>query len=331
MMKISLIWITLALICQIQCQTNVAEQLTFSDLKAYNKWRNINRRVFLNEEEETYRQIVFFENLQKLKAHDKNTEATYTVSLNQFSDYSQEEFVQRILNKHISRSDSDIQKEQEPNGNLRKAVNYPASVDWRNSGALNPIQNQGQCGSCSTFGTAGVLESFNFLKNKQLIKFSEQQLLDCAKQAGFDTYGCDGAWQKEYFKYAIKYGIVQGNSYPYVGYQTACKNTSSLPKYFPQSFKFINPNASDVKTAISQGPISVTVDASTWSSYSGGIFNGCNSNIQLNHAVIAVGYDTEGNYIIRNSWGTSWGEKGYMRLSANNNCGVLTSVIQVVS
>ncbi|EAR95556.1 papain family cysteine protease (macronuclear) [Tetrahymena thermophila SB210] len=327
MNKISLVLIALALISQIKCQNEEVE----SDFQAYNKWRSKNKRVFLNQEEETYRQLIFFENLNQIKAHQNNTEATYTVSLNKFSDYSDEEFEQIILNKHIQRFQPDIQEEQQPKENLRKAVSYPDSVDWRNTGALSPVQDQGWCGSCSAFGTAGVLESFHYLRYNYMVKFSEQQLLDCARQAGFDTHGCNGAFQQDYFKYAIKYGIVSAASYPYVGYQTACKNTSNLPKYFPQSFKFIRSNIPDIKSAISQGPISVTVDASNWRSYQGGIFNRCSRNPQLNHAVIAVGYDAQGNYIIKNSWGPYWGDKGYITVSAQNDCGVLRSAIQVVS
>ncbi|KAL4464670.1 hypothetical protein ABPG74_011231 [Tetrahymena malaccensis] len=335
MKKIALILIALAFISQIQCQisqvTEDVEQVTISDLKTYNQWRSNNRRVFLNEEEETYRQLIFFENLNQIKTHQNNTEATYTVSLNQFSDYSDEEFKERILNKHIQKSIPDIQEEQEPKGNLRKATNYPTSVDWRNTGALGPVQNQGQCGSCASFGTAGVLESFYFIKYNQQVKFSEQQLLDCAAQAGFDAHGCNGTWQQEYFKYAIKHGIVSGNSYPYVGYQTRCRDITNLPKFFPQSFKFIDRKVSEMKSAISQGPVSVTIDASNWRNYYGGIFNGCSKYPELNHAVIAVGYDAQGNYIIRNSWGAHWGEKGYIRVSANNDCGILRSAIQVLS
>ncbi|EAR95557.1 papain family cysteine protease (macronuclear) [Tetrahymena thermophila SB210] len=327
MNKISFVLIALALISQIQCQNEEVE----SDFQAYNKWRTNNRRVFLNQEEETYRQLVFFENLNQIKAHQNDTEATYTVSLNQFSDYSDEEFQEVILNKRIQRLQPDIQEEQPPKGNLRKTVNYPDSVDWRNTGALTPVQNQGQCGSCAAFGTAGVLESFHFIRFNNLVKFSEQQLLDCARQAGFDADGCDGTWQQEYFKYAIKHGIVSANSYPYVGYQTRCKDTSNLPKYFPQSFKFINRNVPDIKSAISQGPISVTIDASNWRYYRGGIFNGCSRYPELNHAVIAVGYDAQGNYIIKNSWGPYWGDKGYITVSAQNDCGILRSAIQVVS
>ncbi|KAL4464665.1 hypothetical protein ABPG74_011226 [Tetrahymena malaccensis] len=332
MKNISLLLITLALVSQIQCQTTVEiEQVTILDLKTYNQWRSNNRRVFLNEEEEIYRQLIFFETLKQINIHQNNTEATYTVSLNQFSDYSDEEFKERILNKHIQKSLPDNQEEQQPKGNIRKAPNYPSYVDWRQTGALNPVQNQGQCGSCSAFGTAGVLESFYYIRYNQQVKFSEQQLLDCARQAGFDVYGCDGAWQQEYFKYAHQYGIVSGQQYPYVGYQTRCRDITNLPKFFPQSFRYINRNPSDIKSAISQGPISVTVDASNWRNYYGGIFNGCSYYPELNHAVIAVGYDAQGNYIIRNSWGPYWGESGYIRVSANNDCGILRSAIQVLS
>jgi len=83
-------------------------------------------------------------------------------------------------------------------------------------------------------------------------------------------------------------------------------------------------SVSALKSALNAKPIGVYVDASKWGSYGGGIFTGCSPSVSLNHAVIAVGYDTSSNWKIRNSWGAGWGEAGHIRLAAGNPCGILS-------
>ncbi|EAR97576.1 papain family cysteine protease (macronuclear) [Tetrahymena thermophila SB210] len=322
---------TPSVFCQ-DLDDNISENVKVQDLLAYNKWRFNYKRIYLNEEEQIYRQIVFFENLARISQH--SSEKSYSKGLNQFSDMTKEEFRHRILNKKLSQKSNNadngrnLAADPAVSNLVFPTNNLPLSVDWRKKGVLNPVKDQGQCGSCWTFATAGILESFNQIKNKKLVKFSEQQLVDCVHLAGYHSDGCDGGFQEEGVRYAIKYGIVQSSKYPYVGYQGRCRVTAPLSHslgFYPQKFQPINKTEADLKAALVFSPVSVSVDATNWNDYIGGVFDECGDTTErdLNHAVIAVGYDQQGNWIIRNSWSAAWGENGYIRLAPGNTCGVL--------
>nr|AAL79510.1 granule-biosynthesis induced protease Gip1p [Tetrahymena thermophila] len=322
---------TPSVFCQ-DVENNISEDIKVQDLLAYNKWRFNYKRVYLNEEEQIYRQIVFFENLASVNKHPSHK--SYSKGLNQFSDMTKEEFKQRVLNKKISKKASsnkggrNLAADPAVSNLVFPTNNLPLSVDWRKRGVLNPVKNQGTCGSCWTFATAGILESFNQIKNKQLLKFSEQQLVDCVSLAGYDSDGCDGGFQEDGVRYAIEYGIVQSYKYPYVGYQGRCKVTSPTSRsvgFYPQKFQLVNKTEADLKAALVFSPVSISVNADTWKEYYGGVFDECGYTTEedLNHAVIAVGYDQEGNWIVRNSWSAAWGEDGYIRLAPGNTCGIL--------
>ncbi|KAL4472027.1 hypothetical protein ABPG72_007076 [Tetrahymena utriculariae] len=140
--------------------------------------------------------------------------------------------------------------------------------------------------------------------------------------------GCDGGFQEEGVRYTIQYGIVQSYKYPYVGYQGRCRVSSPLSSslgFYPKKFQLVNRNSADLKAALVFSPVSVSVDASNWNDYIRGVFDECGETTErdLNHAVIAVGYDQQGNWIVRNSWSAAWGENGYIRLAPGNTCGVL--------
>ncbi|EAR95553.1 papain family cysteine protease (macronuclear) [Tetrahymena thermophila SB210] len=318
--------------------------VSVKDLLTYNKWRNTHQRVYLNEHEQLFRQLIFFENLAKVNQHNQNGNATYTIGLNKFSDFTHEEFKHIILNKKLGtrgqRLLQDTDGEDNSNTNDNNNQNntnstIAASIDWRNvNNVLNPVKDQGQCGSCWTFGAAGVMESFNAITNGVLKSFSEQQLVDCVHQAGFNSDGCNGGFQSDGVEYAIKFGIVTEDQYPYTAVGGDCQITDPTSDgFYPKSYKKLQQTADDLKSGLNFSPVTVSVDASNWSSYESGIFDNCGETTeqQLNHAVIAVGYDTDGNWIIRNSWSTSWGEDGYMRLAAGNTCGVLLDTLIVTA
>ncbi|KAL4504248.1 hypothetical protein ABPG72_021086 [Tetrahymena utriculariae] len=122
------------------------------------------------------------------------------------------------------------------------------------------------------------------------------------------------------------------SEYPYTGFQGSCKASGTSNGYKPVSFRYISSNTLALQTAINASPVSVAIVASNLSMYSSGVYNNCNpSNIKLNHAVLAVGYDTKGNWIIKNSWGTYWGESGYFLLAPNNTCGILDDPLQIIA
>jgi PKD repeat protein len=206
-------------------------------------------------------------------------------------------------------------------GGGEKTRALPASYDWRDYGVVTTIQNQGSCGSCWAFGTIGSYESCCAVAGGTLYNLSEQWLLDCNTLG----YSCAGGW----WGYPDMYnGVPLESCYPYVGVQGSCN--TSCPKYYPMDEWYYVGNSSsvadttDMKNAIyTHGPISAAVYVDSYfQAYTGGIFSNT-ASYQPNHAIVLVGWnDTGGYWILKNSWGTSWGENGYMRIEyAANNVG----------
>lgn len=203
---------------------------------------------------------------------------------------------------------------------------------------MNPVKDQAQCGSCWAFSAIGALEGRYAIKNGKIPNFSEQQLVDCANAAhnsSWTSEGCNGGEMDDGFDFSIEYGNAGETEYPYKGVDGKC-NEALLKASNPHASKRYNiahDNNADFMDQLAQGPISVAIEADTFvfQFYSGGVFNnkGCGTN--LDHGVVAVGYGNDakgGDYIIiRNSWGASWGEKGYIRFANTNKnddgiCGV---------
>jgi len=205
-----------------------------------------------------------------------------------------------------------------PNVMLYSPETVPKSVDWRSS-AVTPVKDQGSCGSCWAFSTTGSLEGLNFLNNSLLVSFSEQQLVDCASQC----YGCDGCWPATAMTYTSTNGIEPEKLYPYKGVQGTCKyKAAAAAKVNPGGYQCIMQQAQgQVMTALTWQPVSIAVEAdqAAWQSYSGGVVsNNCGDT--LDHAVLLVGYDdTNDAWYVKNSWGTDWGESGFIYLGTSTS------------
>jgi hypothetical protein len=190
----------------------------------------------------------------------------------------------------------------------------PASWDWRDYGKVTPVKNQGSCGSCWAFGMLGSYEGILAVNGEGLQDLSEQFLVRCNSHG----YGCNGGW----WCYDDMYnGIPLESCYPYTATDGSCSYNCTL--YFPvESWYYVGnsssvPSTSALKQAIyDHGPLSVAVYVNlAFQYYTSGIFNSC-QNSQPNHAVVLVGWDDGGGYwIMKNSWGTGWGENGYMRIT----------------
>jgi cathepsin L len=235
---------------------------------------------------------------------------TWEAGINEFSDLSPEEF-SAIYLSGLKVDDTPVQQHAEVD--LSTLAN---DVDWRGK-AVTPVKNQGQCGSCWAFSATGAMEGFSATKKGSLPNLSEQQLVDCSGSTG--NQGCNGGWPSWAITYASRQGSCSQSAYPYTGRQGSCRQCSSTFK--PSGA----PTGSSENTLVAQlnnFPVSVAVDASGgFQSYRGGVFSGpCGS--ALNHAVLAVGY-TGSYYIVKNSWGTSWGSGGYIMMARGKNlCGI---------
>lgn len=226
------------------------------------------------------------------------------MGVNQFTGLTDQEFVMIYL----SPRNSPVPLEENL---VMPPIN--ADIDWTTKGAVSPIKNQGSCGSCWAFSATGVLESWALMKG-QTVSLSEQQLVDCSKKYGNE--GCNGGFNYQGLAYVRDKGIASEKEYPYTAKTQSCKVDGG-------SFKIAKVNTvtgcSNIVNAIQIRPIGVSADATNWSRYSSGIFNNCKTS--LNHDILLVGL-TSTYYKIKNSWGSSWGENGFIRLATGNTCGV---------
>ncbi|EAR80578.2 papain family cysteine protease, partial (macronuclear) [Tetrahymena thermophila SB210] len=201
--------------------------------------------------------MVFFENLQKVKEHNSNPNNTYSICLNQFSDMTIEEFAEKILMKQ------DL------------VDHYMKGINWRTQGAVTSVKYQGNCGSCWSFAGAALMESFNFIQNKVLVDFSEQQLVDCVISAnGYYSQGCNGGFAVESLDYASKVGITTLDNYPYIAVQKNCNMTGTNNGFKPKQWIQVPSTSNDLKRALNFSPVSVYVNAYNWGGYKSGIYNG---------------------------------------------------------
>lgn len=207
------------------------------------------------------------------------------------------------------------------------AGTLPGSFDWRTSAGLPPIRNQGNCGGCWAFATVGALECAIKLKDGVTVDLSEQWLISGNEEG----WGCGGGFfaHDYHLRGSAKHdpygdnGAVMEAAFPYVAADVGC-NGPYPHVYWLDSWAYIGtgstvPTVDQIKSAlVNYGPVAVGIYVnSAFQAYGGGIFNN-NDDKTINHAVVLVGWDdsqgTSGVWILRNSWGTSWGENGYMRI-----------------
>ena len=218
----------------------------------------------------------------------------------------------------------------------------PDSVNWVEKGAVTPVKNQGQCGSCWSFSTTGALEGAYYITNGKLESFSEQQLVDCdnRKNGGKDM-GCNGGLMDSAFAWIEKNdGLCTEASYPYTSGTTktagSCTTSCSVVGG-SDVMSFVDVDASSdeaMMAALSQQPVSIAIEADQkdFQLYSSGVFTG-GCGTKLDHGVLAVGYgslDGQDYYLVKNSWGETWGSSGYIMLGrgdefnkGNGQCGML--------
>jgi len=247
---------------------------------------------------------------------------SYTLAMNQFGDLSSAEFGKTFCGLKV---DMASRKEEEVTG-WNGVVGD--AVDWISKGAVTPVKDQGQCGSCWAFSATGSMEGANQIASGKLVSLSEQQLVDCAGSEG--NQGCNGGLMDYAFEYVIKNGgIASEGAYPYTARDGRCQQKASEVKI--SAYKDVPArNEAELVKAINIGPVSVAVEAdkSVFQFYHDGVLDNAACGTNLDHGITAVGYDTDATakkdyYNVKNSWGASWGKNGYIRLVRNKNqCGI---------
>lgn len=296
------------------------ETLTAADYK-FMEFVSQHGRSYATKAEFEFRSNIFKNKLAEIEEYN-NSQNTSRVGVNQFSDRTAAE-----MKKMNGYKPSDRAR----NITVLSEVDAPTSVDWRTAGAVTPVKNQGQCGSCWAFSTTGSVEGAMFLKTKSLQSYSEQQLVDCS--GAYGNMGCNGGLMDNAFQYIEKNPLELESAYPYTAMDGSCKYVSTKGSGLVKAFTDVTPNSpAQLTAAIALAPVSVAIEADqiAFQSYTSGVITkGCGTN--LDHGVLAVGYGTDATagpyFIVKNSWGASWGNKGYVNIGAgsSNVCGILSA------
>mmetsp|Transcript_15035 Transcript_15035/g.27155 ORF Transcript_15035/g.27155 Transcript_15035/m.27155 type:complete len:333 (+) Transcript_15035:77-1075(+) len=287
----------------------------------FNAFVHQHNKKYSDPDEFFRRYEIFRNNLDYVKTHMAKAERTHDLEMNQYGDMSNDEF-RSMMNHYVAPLNGNAN-----NTKVLPTTDLPTSVDWTTKGVVTPVKNQGQCGSCWAFSTTGSTESAHAIKTGTLISLSEQELVDCGGSTG--NQGCNGGLMDQGFQWIINNGgIATEKCYPYTAQDGTC-NTSKCPNAVSiSSYQDVTHNSpSQLTAAIAQQPVSIAVDAGglDWQLYSGGVLSDA-CGTQLDHGVLAAGYGTDSSsgtdyYLVKNSWGASWGESGYIRLKRTSTQG----------
>lgn len=290
-------------------------------LGAFKAWVSQHKKPYLNDIKEFERRFsIWLDNLEYIVKYNSE-QKDHWLHLNSLADVSHEEYKQQYLGYKPS-----LRKQpKNSNGNFMYAgvaeESLPTEVDWRKKGAVTPVKNQLQCGSCWAFSTTGAVEGVNAVVTKELISVSEQELVDCDTS---QDQGCNGGLMDFAFQFIIDNGgIDTEEDYEYKGEDGICNEAKENRKVVTiDGYEDVpENNEKALKKAVAHQPVSVAIEADerAFQLYGGGVFNeSCGTD--LDHGVLVVGYGVDeeaGEYwIVKNSWSADWGDKGYIRMKA---------------
>nr|XP_046255570.1 cathepsin S-like [Scatophagus argus] len=292
-------------------------------------WKKTHKRKYQSEVEDASRRELWEKNLMLINMH--NLEASmglhsYELGMNHMGDLTTEEILQLYA---TLAPPTDIQRAPSPFAGATGA-DAPDTVDWRDKGCVTSVKMQGSCGSCWAFSAVGALEGQLAKKTGKLVDLSPQNLVDCSSKYG--NHGCNGGLMHHAFQYVIdNQGIDSNVGYPYVGRTGTCRYNPAYRAANCSSYSFLpEGNEGALKQALATvGPISVAIDATRprFTFYRSGVYDDPSCSQDVNHGVLAVGYGTlngQDYWLVKNSWGTRFGDQGYIRMARNkgDQCGI---------
>lgn len=290
---------------------NKSNRITAHVENLHQSWKIENSKTYSSSSEETYRKQVFAQNYETIVSHNASG-ASFTMALNKFADITPAEFKAKLLGFNG--------QEERTRNEVYLQDSTTDSVDWRTKGAVSEVKNQGQCGSCWAFSATGSMEGAHFLKHNVLVSLSEQQLVACSKE----NHGCFGGLPEYAFKYAEQYGMQSEASYPYKSlFFWGCHydKTKVVENFKQTSHINVPKNDNDqLKSAVEKTPTSIGISADLLQLYKEGTIDSKNCGTKNDHGVLIVGYgveqwdDGKKYWLIKNSWGGSWGDHGYFKV-----------------
>jgi len=323
------------LVCFVLCE--IVQGISLSEL-AKDEWdafKQHHGKKYDNDVEERFRMKIYLENRHRIARHNKDDNKPFKLAMNKYGDLLNHEFTKKMNGYRQDLRNASAHHELLGATFLTpEHFTPPKEVDWRKKGYVTPVKDQGQCGSCWSFSATGALEGQHMRKSGKLVSLSEQNLIDCSRKEGNE--GCNGGLMDQAFDYIKKNkGIDTEESYPYEGEDEKCRYKKKNAGADDIGYVDVPSGDEDklVHALASVGPVSIAIDASheSFQFYSKGVYveEKC-SPTELDHGVLAVGYGTSEDgqdyWLVKNSWGTSWGDGGFIKMARNKNnqCGVAT-------
>jgi len=288
--------------------------------EAFNTWTTKYRKTYSSPADKNFRLQVFYKNYLSIKAHNSNYKKTYTQGLNQFADITPQEFASKLSgDSESTRSSSLVNGMAAPETEKPKSLQQQANFDWRNYLQQTSISGSTSCNDNYAWVGAVVQNADYYISMNSPINysFSPQTYIDCS--GNFGNYGCNGGWAVNCFSYSQQWGVDTTSNYPYYGYQRPCRATTG---YFKNSniYKVASLSNTDLYNKLaSKKVISAAIDISNAQFYTGGVFTGpCTTNVNQGVVLVGAGIDPASStpyWLILNTWGSMWGEGGYMRIA----------------
>ncbi|XP_062337547.1 procathepsin L-like [Osmerus eperlanus] len=302
--------------------------------KIWDEWKAKHNKEYVKVEE-VQRRSNWANNMRLIDQH--NLEAaegkhTYILGMNQFGDMTSQEFNAMLSASAVDESSLDEIPLSKLNESKKESpIPIPCAWDWRKHGCVTNVKNQRKCGSCYAFAAVGALEGQWFKKTGKLLSLSEQELVDCSKSYQMGFGGCKGGSVERCFQYIKDHGILSESKYTYTAMEGKCKNQRVKRDVWCKGLKKVPPkNEKSMKyTLYTVGPLAVSLNASSIHLYKCGVFYEPKCSTKTNHAVLIVGYGKQRHargrkyWIVKNSWGPGWGQRGYILIArGNNQCGI---------
>ena len=328
-MNILLLFVLFLNACQMSTPVSLRGLITSTDevfhWTEFTKFQERFNKRYISLEELEERFAIFRKNFIGILAHNSDFRQNFTMGINQFTDLTPQEFKDYINMGSVKAEVGLYGCKSFSSG----STGLPSTIDWRTKGAVTSVKDQGQCGSCWTFSATGAIEGAWAITKSQLVDLSEQELVDCATGLAYGSHGCSGGQMDGAFKYVIENGQCANAAYTFTAKDGNCKSCSAVAHI--SSCSDVKPNDQiSLKGAVAQQPVSIAIEADTryFQSYSSGILTSSSCGTNLDHGVLIVGYGEEDGQkylLVKNSWGTSWGDNGYVKIArteSTNDAGI---------